>query len=302
MSSPFVTVATRKSALALAQARAWMAQFTAATGVETRELHVTTTGDRIQDRALNQIGGKGLFIKEIEEALLDGSADVAVHSLKDVPAELAPGLRLACIPKREDARDVIKTRTGVRFEELPAGARVGTSSLRRTVMLQRLRPDLAFVPLRGNVDTRLRKCEEGEIDAVILAAAGLNRLGFQTRYTHVIEPEVCLPAVGQGALGIEIRTGDERIEKWLSAVNDRDTELAVAAERGVMLAVEGSCQVPVAAYAMREGQDGLWLRALLAEADGSNLRALEERTTWPATPHEAFEFGRALGQRLKSAV
>jgi hydroxymethylbilane synthase len=278
-----------------------MAQFTAATGVETRELHVTTTGDRIQDRALNQIGGKGLFIKEIEEALLDGSADLAVHSLKDVPAELAPGLRLACIPKREDARDVIKTRSGVRFEELPAGARIGTSSLRRTVQLQRVRPDVTFVPLRGNVDTRLRKCEEGEIDAVVLAAAGLNRLGFQSRYTHVIEAEVCLPAVGQGALGIEIRVGDERIERWLAAVNDRDTELAVAAERGVMLAVEGSCQVPVAAYAVREGQTGLWLRALLAEADGSNQRALEERTTWPATTDDAFEFGRQLGQRLKYA-
>lgn len=300
MSSAFVTVATRKSALALAQARAWMAQFTAATGVETRELHVTTTGDRIQDRALNQIGGKGLFIKEIEEALLDGSADVAVHSLKDVPAELAAGLRLACIPTREDARDVIKTRTGVRFEELPAGARVGTSSLRRVVQLQRLRPDLSFVPLRGNVDTRLRKCEEGEVDAVVLAAAGLNRLGFQARYTHVLEAEVCLPAVGQGALGIEMRVGDERAEALLGAVNDSDTEIAVAAERGVMLAVEGSCQVPVAAYAVRQEQNGMWLRGLLAEADGSRLRTIEERCVWPSRAADAFEFGRDLGQRLKS--
>lgn len=301
MSSPFVTVATRKSALALAQARAWMREFTAATGVETRELHVTTTGDRIQDRALNEIGGKGLFIKEIEEALIEGRADVAVHSLKDVPATLAAGLRLACIPKREDARDVVKTRTGVRFEELPAGARVGTSSLRRTVQLQRLRPDLRFEPLRGNVDTRLRKCEEGEVDAVILAAAGLNRLGFQARYTHVLEPEVCLPAVGQGALGIEIRGGDSRVEQWLGAVNDPATEIAVAAERGVMLAVDGSCQVPVAAYAVRDGQNTLWLKALLAEADGSNLRALEERTGWPTSANEAFDFGRELGRRLKSA-
>lgn len=301
MSSSFVTVATRKSALALAQARAWMREFTTATGVETRELHVTTTGDRIVDRALNQIGGKGLFIKEIEEALLEGTADVAVHSLKDVPAELAEGLRLACIPKREDARDVIKTRNGERFEELPAGARIGTSSLRRAVQLQRVRPDLSFVPLRGNVDTRLRKCEEGEVDAVILAAAGLNRLGFRERYTHVLEPEVCLPAVGQGALGIEIRVGDERVAQWLAAVNDPDTEIAVAAERGVMLAVEGSCQVPVGAYAVREGASGLWLRGLLAEADGSKLRALEQHTSWPSTAAEAFEVGRELGQRLKAA-
>jgi hydroxymethylbilane synthase len=295
-----VTIATRKSALALAQCRMWMADFTRTTGVETRELHVTTTGDRIQDRALSQIGGKGLFIKEIEEALLDGSAHIAVHSLKDVPAELAPGLRLACYPPREDARDVIKTQSGCRFEELPAGARVGTSSLRRVVQLQRLRPDLQYVALRGNVDTRLRKCEEGEVDAVVLAMAGMNRLGFQARLTHALDVEVCLPAVGQGALGIEIRSEDAQVRAWLAQVNDPTTEIAVSAERGVMLAVEGSCQVPVAGYAVREGAE-LWLRGLLAEADGSQLRTADERAAWPTTPEEAFEIGRRLGQRLKAA-
>lgn len=297
-STATVTIATRKSALALAQCRAWMAEFTQITGVETRELHVTTTGDRVQDRALSEIGGKGLFIKEIEEALLDGSADIAVHSLKDVPAELAPGLALACYPRREDARDVVKTRTGCRFEELPAGARVGTSSLRRVVQLRRVRPDLEYVALRGNVDTRLRKCDEGEVDAVILAMAGMNRLGFQSRFTHALEVELCLPAVGQGALGIEIRTTDERVRGLLAQVNDVDTEIAVSAERGVMLAVEGSCQVPIGGYALRQGQE-LWLRGLLAQPDGSELRTAEERTAWPASPHEAFEVGRRLGERLR---
>lgn len=296
-----VTIATRKSALALAQARAWMAHFSSVTGVATQELHVTTTGDRIQDRSLSQIGGKGLFIKEIEEALLQGQADIAVHSLKDVPAELAPGLSLACFPTREDARDVVRTRSGCRFEELPAGAKVGTSSLRRVVQLQRVRPDLEYVALRGNVDTRLRKCEEGEVDAVVLAMAGMNRLSFQGRFTHAIEAEVCLPAVGQGSLGIEIRSGDDRLRSLVMQVNHSDTEIAVAAERGVMLAVEGSCQVPVAGYAVREGAQ-LWLRGLLAEADGSKLRTAEDRTAWPTSAALAFEFGRELGQRLKSSA
>lgn len=275
-----------------------MLALTEKTGVRTAELHVTTTGDRIQDRALNEIGGKGLFIKEIEEALLDGSADAAVHSLKDVPAELAPGLALACIPLREDARDVIKTRTGCRFEELPPGAKVGTSSLRRVVQLRALRPDLQYVPLRGNVDTRLRKCEQGEVDAVVLAMAGMKRLGFEGRYTHAFTPEQSLPAVGQGALAIEIRSTDQQLKSVLQALNDPDTELAVAAERGVMLAVEGSCQVPVAGYALREGEQ-MWLRALLAEPDGSNVRQAEVRTPWPTSVEAAFTSGKELGVQLK---
>ncbi len=274
-----------------------MQHFTGATGVATQELHVVTTGDRIVDRPLNEIGGKGLFIKEIEEALLDESADAAVHSLKDVPAELAPGLALACIPKREDPRDVIKTRTGCRFEELPSGAKVGTSSLRRVVQLKLVRPDLVYLPLRGNVDTRLRKCDEGEVDAVVLAMAGMNRLGFQARYTHAFEPDVCLPAIGQGALGIETRSNDAWLQSVLVNVNDTETELCVAAERGVMLAVQGSCQVPVAGYAQRVG-DQMWLRGLLAEADGSNLRRREVKLTWPIDVRAAFEAGTTLGAEL----
>lgn len=292
-----VTIATRRSALALAQARAWMQQFTDATGITTRELHVVTTGDRIVDRPLNEIGGKGLFIKEIEEALLDETADAAVHSLKDVPAELAPGLSLACIPRREDPRDVVKTRTGCRFEELPPGAKVGTSSLRRVVQLQLLRPDLVYLPLRGNVDTRLRKCEEGEVDAVVLAMAGMNRLGFQARFTHAFEPDVCLPAIGQGALGVETRNTDAWLQSVLTKVNDLETELCVAAERGIMLAVQGSCQVPVAGYAQRQG-DRMWIRGLLAEADGSNLRRRDTTIEWPADVGAAFEAGKRLGSEL----
>ncbi len=295
-SAPLI-VATRRSALALAQSRAWMRQFEAASGRSTEELHVVTTGDRIQDRALSEIGGKGLFIKEIEEALLDGRAQFAVHSMKDVPAELAPGLAIGCIPEREDARDVIRTRSGCRFEELPAGAKVGTSSLRRVVQLKRARADLEYVPIRGNVDTRLRKCEEGEVDAVILALAGLKRLAFEDRYTHVLEPELCLPAVGQGALAIEQRSNEPELAQLLAPLKHAETEVAVAAERGVMLAVEGNCQVPVAGYACRDGSQ-LWLRAMLAQPDGSQLRYEEAKIEWPSEA-DAFSLGTELGRKLK---
>jgi hydroxymethylbilane synthase len=295
-----VIVATRKSALALAQARAWMADFQRATGASVAELHVVTTGDRVQDRALSEIGGKGLFIKEIEEAILERRADMAVHSLKDVPAEIAPGLAIGCIPKRADARDVVKTRSGVKFLDLPSGARVGTSSLRRVVQLRLARPDLQFVPLRGNVDTRLRKCDAGEVDAVVLAHAGLTRLGLEGHISEVLAPELCLPAIGQGALAIEIRDDDDALRELLLPVHDVVTALLVEAERGVMTAVEGSCQVPVAAFAEQVG-DGLRLRSLLAEPDGSRLRQREVTVAWPASPPEARAVGLALGRDLARA-
>lgn len=302
MQQQVIRVATRKSALALAQANAWMRSFTERTGVETEAVHVVTTGDRIQDRALNEIGGKGLFIKEIEEALLEGRADCAVHSLKDVPAEVAPGLVLGCIPEREDARDVIVTRTGVAFDELPSGAKVGTSSLRRVTQLKRRRPDLEYVALRGNVDTRLRKCEQGEVDAVVLACAGLRRLGLGARYTHALAPDLCLPAVGQGALAVEHRLDDERLRALLAPLTDLETAICVYAERGLLHAVEGSCQLPVAGYAVREGGQ-LWLRGMLAEPDGSNLRFRDSRGSWPTEDdptQAAFEAGKALGRALKA--
>jgi hydroxymethylbilane synthase len=294
-----LVLATRKSSLALAQARAWVKELQQAVAVEVEELHVTTTGDRIVDRALSEVGGKGLFIKEIEEALLEQRADIAVHSLKDVPAELAPSLLLACIPRREDARDVLITRTGCSFAELPAGSKVGTSSLRRIVQLQRARPDLQFLPLRGNVDTRLRRCEEGVIDAIVLAHAGLRRLGLAQRVTQVLEPELLLPAVGQGALAIECRAADQSVRELLRPLQHEETALQVAAERGVMLAVEGNCQVPVAAYALRT-PTGMWLRGLLADSDGSNLRQAEVSVPWPSDEQTAFQVGVELGSRLRS--
>jgi hydroxymethylbilane synthase len=293
-----VTVATRKSALALAQSRAWMATLREQAQVDTEELLVVTTGDRIVDRPLNEIGGKALFLKEIEEALLAGQADLAVHSLKDVPAQLAPGLIIGCVPKREDPRDAIKTRTGCFFRDLPSGAKVGTSSLRRTVQLKAVRPDLEYVPLRGNIDTRLRRCEEGVIDAVVLAYAGLRRIGRGDEITELLPTEVCLPAVGQGALGIEIRSADEGILNLVADLEDMETAIATASERGVLVAVDGSCQVPVAAHAEHVGSE-LWLRALLADPDGSNLRREELRCPWPETLQRAQEAGAAVGRALR---
>jgi hydroxymethylbilane synthase len=293
-----VTVATRKSALALAQSRAWMATLRESAQVDTEELLVVTTGDRIQDRPLNEVGGKGLFLKEIEEALLARQADLAVHSLKDVPAQLAPGLVIGCVPRREDPRDAIKTRTGCFFRDLPSGAKVGTSSLRRTVQLRAIRPDLDYVPLRGNIDTRLRRCEEGVIDAVVLAYAGLRRIGRAAEATELLSPDVCLPAVGQGALGIEIRADDEGILNLVAELEDMETAIATACERGVLVAVDGSCQVPVAAHAEHIG-DELRLRALLADPDGSNLRREELRCPWPETLQRAEDAGAAVGRALR---
>jgi hydroxymethylbilane synthase len=291
--------ATRKSALALAQSRAFRAEFERVTSAPTGELEVVTTGDRVQDRPLSQIGGKGLFVKEIEEALLEGRADFAVHSMKDVPALLEPSLVIDCIPLREDPRDVIVTRAGCKFEELPAGSKVGTSSLRRTVMLRHARPDLEYVPIRGNVDTRLRKCAEGVVDATVLAYAGLRRLGLGDRATEILDPSRCLPAVGQGALAIERRVSDGEARELLARLNHAETSITVAAERGVMTAVEGSCQVPVAAYAIRDGEK-LFLRAMLAEADGTRARFAEVTAVFPGDGATAFEIGARLGRELKA--
>ncbi len=295
-----LTVATRKSQLALAQSRAWMRELTRVTGVDTAELLVVTTGDRVQDVALSQIGGKGLFIKEIEEALIECRADVAVHSMKDVPAELAPTLVIGSVPLREDPRDVVVTREGCRFEELRAGATVGTSSLRRASMLRAWRPDLDYVPIRGNVDTRLRKCAEGVVDAVVLARAGLVRLGLESRATEILDPSRCLPAIGQGALAIERRAADDETHALLDRLTHHETWIAVAAERGVMTAVDGSCQMPVAAYAVRAGGE-LWLRGMLAEPDGSRAVFRELRAPWPVDGALAGALGVELGRELKGA-
>ncbi len=296
-----LVVATRKSELALAQCRAWIAELVRVhPGLVVEELHVTTTGDRIVDRPLADIGGKGLFLKEIEEAIADGRADLAVHSMKDVPPELDPGLAITCVPEREDPRDVVITRSGAPWQSLPEGARVGTSSLRRAVQLRAVRPDLEIVPVRGNVGTRIRKCMEGEVEAVVLARAGLNRLGLAERVTETLSTEVCLPAVGQGALAIEQRRDDEELRAMLAPLQHADTALTVEAERGVLASVEGDCKTPVAAFGERIG-DQLHLRGFLASPDGSNVRRDAVRVPWPSGLADARAVGLALGQRLKSA-
>jgi hydroxymethylbilane synthase len=296
-----IVVATRKSALALAQTRALMAELVRLhPSLEVEELHVTTTGDRVQDRALNEIGGKGLFIKEIEEALLDRRADFAVHSLKDVPAELAPGLVIGCVPRREDPEDVVVTRDGRRLAELAAGSKIGTSSLRRSVQLRATLPALTIVPLRGNVDTRLRRVSEGAIDAAVLARAGLKRLGLLDRVTETLDPEFCIPAAGQGALALEHRDGDLELGELLRPLADADTVIAVAVERGVLSAVEGSCQIPVAAHARRVGAE-LDLQAMLAEPDGSNVRRRRMRGPWPGDEAAARRIGIEIGDQLRGS-
>jgi hydroxymethylbilane synthase len=292
-------LATRRSALALAQSRAFASALEAAhAGLAIHELQLVTSGDKTQDRPLQDLGGKGLFIKELEEALLDRRAHFAVHSLKDVPTELAPGLVIACVPKREDPRDVLVSKTGASLADLPAGARVGTSSLRRTFAVRQARPDLLVEPVRGNVDTRMRKATEGPLDAVVLALAGLKRLGLDARASEILSPEVILPAIGQGALGIECRSSDDDVKTLLAALSDTETTLCVAAERGVMAAAEGNCKTPIAAYAVREG-DELWLRAMLAEEDGSRPRVSSRRGSWPEREEDARRLGLDLGAELR---
>jgi hydroxymethylbilane synthase len=295
-----LTLATRRSALALAQSRAFAQTLIATSpGLSIDELHVVTSGDKTQDKPLQDIGGKGLFIKELEEALLDGRADFAVHSIKDVPAVIADKLVIAAIPRREDPRDALVSRTGAGLADLPAGSRVGTGSLRRALALRSRRPDLVVEPIRGNVDTRLRKVDEGQYDGVILALAGLKRLGLEARATEILDPSVSLPAIGQGALGIECRRDDTRTAEVLARIVDGETSICVTAERAVMAAVDGNCRTPVAAFAVREG-DSMRLRALLAEPDGSHLRTTERLVAWPAGEAEAERIGRDAGEELRA--
>ncbi len=264
-------IATRKSQLAL-----WQAEHVAA--LMRREhpdmvvelLTMSTKGDRIQDRSLAAIGGKGLFIKELETALEDRRADMAVHSMKDVPGDLADAFVIAAVLPRVDARDALISSGALRLEDLPQGARMGTSSLRRRAQLLAVRPDLVVEALRGNVDTRLRRLDAGELDAIVLACAGLIRLGLESRITARLDPQVSLPAVGQGVIGIECRADDSRTRDALHALNDAATRTAVDAERAFARRLAGSCQSPIAAYARME-RDQLRLDGLVAEPDGSRL-------------------------------
>ena len=245
---PSVVIATRESRLALWQAEHVKALLESR-GAKVTLLGMTTQGDQILDRSLSKVGGKGLFVKELEVALEEGRADIAVHSLKDVPMDLPDGFELACVMEREDPRDAWVSSQYARLEDLPHGAVVGTSSLRRTVLLRALRPDLRIEPLRGNLDTRLRKLDEGQYAGIVLAAAGLKRLEMGDRIRHIFETEQMLPAAGQGALGIEIRAGRDDLRALLMPLADTTTWLRVAAERAVSRAMGGSCSMPLAAHA-----------------------------------------------------
>jgi hydroxymethylbilane synthase len=261
---------------------------------------IRTTGDKILDVPLAEVGGKALFVKEIEEALLDHRVDLAVHSMKDVPTDLPAGLAIAAVTAREDPRDVLISRAGARFADLPRGARVGTSSLRRQAQLLHHRPDLSLVPLRGNLDTRLRKLDSEGLDAIVLAAAGVKRLGWTHRITEVLPPEVCLPAIGQGALGIEMRgpraaSREPSAEQIVSALDHRETHAAVLAERAFLRRLEGGCQVPFAAHAVIRDGD-LQLQGLVASPDGAHLVRGERH----GRQDDAETVGTALAEELLS--
>ena len=276
-------IGSRGSALALVQAREVQSRLAKACGLPTERIEIKvirTTGDMIQDRPLAEAGGKGLFTKEIEEALLAGAIDLAVHSSKDMP--------------REDARDAFISRKAKSLRELPQGGVVGTASLRRQASVKRLRPDLAVVPLRGNVETRLRKIEAGDADATVLAVAGLKRLGLMAAATMVLDIDEFLPAVGQGAIGIETRVDDARTRALTATVNDADTATALAAERAFLAVLDGSCRTPIAGYArVRDGQ--VHFRGMIAKTDGSE--ALDVLREGPAA--DAVALGADAGRELK---
>jgi len=278
MSSPALRIGTRGSRLALAQAKMVKETLAAAHPALADALEIVvirTTGDTVQDRKLSEIGGKGLFTKEIEEQLLAGTIDIAVHSTKDMPTRLPDGLVLACFLPREDPRDALIAGPGVKgIADLPQGSTVATVALRRQALLLHRRPDLKIEPIRGNVDTRLRKLEEGHIDALILARAGLNRLGIGIGVT--IPAEEMLPAVGQGAVCIECRGADVRVHELLATIDHRPTALCVRAEIALLAMLDGSCRTPISGHAVLEGEQ-LWLRALVARPDGSEVIANERR-------------------------
>jgi hydroxymethylbilane synthase len=303
---PPVKIGTRASKLALVQARWVQARVTEALGAHAGEAEtvaplvlITTTGDRVQDRRLLEIGGKQLFTKEIEVALLAGEIDLAVHSMKDVPAEQPPGLTIAAIPAREDPRDAFVSRAFASLAELPPGARVGTASLRRQAQILALRPDLAIVLMRGNVDTRLRKLDEGECEALIIAAAGLNRLGMGAVVREAFDAVAMPPAPGQGALALQTRTANAGAP-WLVALNHPATAITVAAERGALLALEGSCRTAMGAHARLAG-DRLSLVVEALSADGRERWRREAQAVLTTAPlAEAHAVGLALGGEIRA--
>ena len=290
-----IVIATRESRLALWQARHVQSRLKALYPAASVELlGMTTRGDRILDRPLSEIGGKGLFIKELETALQEGRADLAVHSLKDVPMEMPEGFCLAAITARESPRDAFVSNRFPDLNALPPGAVVGTSSLRREAILRAAFPQLTIEPLRGNLDTRLRKLDEGQYDAIILAAAGLVRLGLAERIRSVLPPEVSLPAPGQGALGIEILSTRVDIAAWLAPLHDIETAHCVRAERAFSRVLGGSCRIPLGGFALPDGET-IWLRGFVASPDGQKVIAGEIRGEFK----DGEALGRGLAERLR---
>ncbi|QHM72869.1 hydroxymethylbilane synthase [Mixta intestinalis] len=296
MLDKILRIATRQSPLALWQAQYVQQRLMAChPGLRVELVPMVTRGDIILDTPLAKVGGKGLFVKELELAMLENRADIAVHSMKDVPVEFPEGLGLVAICERDDPLDAFVSNRYATLDELPQGAVVGTSSLRRQCQLAALRPDLVIRSLRGNVGTRLSKLDAGEYDAIILAAAGLKRLGLQDRIRYAIPAEVSLPAVGQGAVGIECRLDDEQTIMLLAALNDDDTATRVKAERAMNTRLEGGCQVPIGSYAVLEGDD-IWLRGLVGSPDGVSMIRGERR----GPRHQAEQLGTSLAEELLS--
>jgi len=289
-----IRIGTRGSALAL-----WQAEWVKSEiekrypGMTVTLTKIKTTGDKILDVPLAKVGGKGLFVKEIEEAMLANEIDIAVHSMKDVPTFFPDGLHLACITKREDPRDALLSRNKVMFKDLPKGANVGTSSLRRQAQLMNVRPDFVIHQLRGNVDTRLRKLKEGQFDAIILAAAGVKRLGLAENVTEYIDPGISLPAIGQGALGIECRVDDRELNDLIAFFNHADSRTCVTGERALLRRLEGGCQVPIACYGqMMDGK--LHLTGLVGSVDGKRII----KDSIEGAPDKAEKLGVTLAEKL----
>ena len=293
-----IVIATRESRLAM-----WQAEHVKALlqeqGHAVELLGMTTRGDQILDRSLSKVGGKGLFVKELEAALEDGRADIAVHSLKDVPMDLPEGFALACVLEREDPRDALVSPRHASLAELPHGAVVGTSSLRRVVLLRALRPDLRIEPLRGNLDTRLRKLDEGQYDAIVLAAAGLKRLALESRIRECFEPDQMLPAAGQGALGIEVRAERADLLALLAPLDSRRDGLATAAERAVSRAMGGSCSMPLAAHARWQPDGRLRIDAALGDPEGHTPLVRAQLVAEAADAAQATALGEAAARLLQ---
>jgi len=291
-----VVIGTRGSKLALWQAE-WIKSLLLGLNpsIAVELMKIKTTGDKIQDVPLAMVGGKGLFVKEIEEAMMRGEIDLAVHSMKDVPTVLPDELHISCITKREDPRDAFISNKYDSLESLPEGAPLGTSSLRRSCQIKALRPDINIVSLRGNFDTRIRKLDEGQFDAIILAAAGANRLGLTDRVRQLISAEVSLPAIAQGAVGIECRKDDSFINELIAPLRHDDSTVCVTAERAALLRLEGGCQVPIAAHAVLEGER-LFMNGLVGSVDGSVIIRAEKQ----GASKDAYDIGIALAEDLLS--